>query len=84
MKIQVTQHDILYGERGIGCECPVARAVRRTTKRDAYVNLSSIALVKQNTILYEYFKVPKTVKAFIRKFDGNQAVEPFYFFLKGV
>lgn len=73
MKIQVTEDDIRFGERGECTDCPVARAISRATKREAYVDSYDICSGS-----YDWF-TPEAVRTFIARFDSGQPVEPFTF-----
>lgn len=89
MKIEVTQQDI---DKGI-CRgpylCPVARAVKRATRRqkvgvwaDEEAPLDKafkVEIPKDNF----YFKVPTKVNNFVQNFDSGNIVKPFTFVLRG-
>lgn len=78
MKIRVTREDIERGKRTDSCRCPVARAVRRATrKKFVAVGVEDIDVGSQVTV-----PTPSIVATFIRAFDARRPVQPFAFDLE--
>lgn len=76
MLINVTSEDIRKGLRGNGSYCPIARAIRRQTKRRVNVAGYSYCLVDRKK-----YWLPDDAERFVRAFDDFQHVEPFNFHL---
>lgn len=71
MLIDVTQEDIDKGKPGM-CNCPVARAVKRTTKRR-----SGVMVYPYNIHIGEdVYESPIEIIRFIQAYDYNGFVEP--------
>ena len=74
MKIEVTQKDIEKGKRNSSRFCPVARAVRRATRK-RYIEVTGRTIFIERKELF----VPLKVTRFINRFDDSILVHPFSF-----
>jgi hypothetical protein len=85
-RIVVTKKDIKYGFKESESECPVALALVRGFK----LSVDQNALVKAEGLYVEslgWFKLPPSVRIFMKAFDKDKFVKPFSFTLdleKGV
>ena len=74
MKITITKSDI---RKGVKCNfrfCPVAKALRRITKRrDVWVDLRGAKIKNW------YYDLPEVARCFISDFDLGHPVQPFSF-----
>lgn len=76
--VTVTALDIKRGEPESGCNCPVARAIRRA----ANLSPKSIVVDKDEVYIISHevsFNLPKQARTFIDRFDTDKSVEPFTF-----
>lgn len=73
MIVRVTKLDIKRGSRSQSFNCPVARAIKRSTRRKVSVGLNTIVV---GLNLYE---TPAGVYNFINDFDSFHSVKPFEF-----
>ncbi len=76
MKINVTQNDINQGRIASADCCPVARAIRRQTGREALVGPMYCDISDQENI-----PLPEEVRRFICDFDCGIEGKPFSFYL---
>ena len=77
MKIQVTERDILTGERFKGSQCPIAKAIRRHRVTKINVGESEISFWKNGS---RYgFDTPPVAARFVHDFDRRMNVEPITF-----
>ena len=83
MKIRVSRDDIRKGKVGDGCNCPVARALKRQTpfrrvNVGSEIQLGSTGI---EDILDPAISVdsPRKVGRFIEAFDEGKPVKPFTF-----
>lgn len=84
MTINVTKEHIEKGLRGSAARCPVALAVRETTKNiTIIIGVEIICLVNHSIQHTEVIELPESVIRFIDKFDrGIEGLEPFSFELE--
>lgn len=88
MKVYVTQDDINKGKPTSMCNCPVARAIKRTIKNSMKVEVgeNQICLISKDKNNLIRLKTPKKVGNFIDKFDSWQTaldeIKPFSFDLR--
>lgn len=75
MKIKVLQKDINLGEKGNGCNCPIARALNRKFKKHFRVTPTSISNIHSRYLC----SLPTAAQKFIHKFDNGRKVKPFQF-----
>lgn len=76
-KVTVTLKDIKNGASYIPQYCPVARAIRRATKKQrVLVGGTSYSVGSQ-----KYRDLPKKATTFIRRFDDGLKVNPFSFYI---
>ena len=79
--LEITEEDILMGERGDSSFCPIANAGRRvfnrkvTVARDFRVYSAWWEYIWYSTWKAEY-KLPKEAKEFMYQFDIGNPVEP--------
>lgn len=72
----VTAKDIEQGQIGNSASCPIARAVKRISKR------RSVAVYSENMHIDEcIYRLPKKAQHFVTMFDKFQPVKPFKFSL---
>jgi hypothetical protein len=78
MKIEVKKSHIRRGRQGDCLRCPVALAVEEATKEyvAAFPGYLQFGEEWRNRV---DFRVPKKVRTFIIRFDGEQKVKPFSF-----
>jgi hypothetical protein len=79
MKINVTQEDIDLGKPRCPWDCPIARAVQRQTRDEAYRVLPGLVYKWDDNSQAEM--LPPEACEFIQQFDGNgkASVKPFSF-----
>jgi hypothetical protein len=79
-RIFVTKKDIQYGFKKSECDCPVALALVRGFK----LSVDENALVTPEGLYVEsigWFKLPPSVRIFMKAFDKGTLVKPFSFTL---
>ena len=74
--LTVTAHDIKRGVSANVCKCPVARAARRTLRRQ--VEVCDLLTVNYRRFDAKY-RLPKRALNFINRFDTGKSVKPFTF-----
>lgn len=79
VQVEVTQEDIVNGQRRVPTSCPVALACRRELGN---VRISVTAYYIRVNTGFPVLEIPETVKAFVRDFDGFRPVEPIKFTLE--
>lgn len=84
MKIEVTASDIKNGERESPSRCPIARALKRSTRHYWLVHEDGVRMLceEQNGSGFEAW-LPKKADTFVRRFDEGWKVRPFSFHLRG-
>lgn len=83
--INVTQHDIDYGNRCASMSCPVARAFGRHIRKEYKYSVgpSSATILTNNGVrVLHRCLLPGLVQDFIWKFDDCAHVKPFSFLLE--
>lgn len=85
MKIEVTQKDIDNGVQG-ECElCPIARAVKRETKRKhVRISREHVEIWRNKSNGSNFYELPKKAQTFVRRFDRQESVKPFSFELENL
>ena len=78
LTVNVTKQDIKAGIRRNMRRCPIARAVRRTSRR-RYVVVGG----QHVDIGGQLLRLPALARDFVRSFDDHQRVVPITFTLKG-
>lgn len=75
--IHITRKDINLGQRGSGCDCPIALG----TIRSLGLGSSGFVLVGNTVMLTstEIYDLPWIAQRFIRAFDLDRKVRPFKF-----
>lgn len=75
MKISVSERDIAAGKRGECCQCPLALAILRASKREF------VAVSCASVLLDTCYEVPLPDEAmqFVKDFDMGENVSPFEF-----
>lgn len=85
MKIEVTQKDIDYGIQGESELCPIARAVKRETKRkNVHVDRSTVEIYRNKSNGSNFYTLPPKAQTFVRRFDRQESVKPFSFELENL
>ncbi len=81
IEVEVTNKDIVHGEKGESCYCPIARAIRPRINGDVAVTKSMLYLYvgKKDPL---GIRLPDKARAFTREFDSGKYVSPFSFSLK--
>lgn len=77
--VEVTQADIDEGERGHCAQCPIAKAMERTTGEVWHVTLFG-AFPRDRYV--PTAQIPSKVQEFILAFDRGEPVTPFTFTLE--
>lgn len=78
--VRVTAKDIENGKHNHCFECPVARAMRRATKKPLLVTTTAIEMIVRQYM--KPFRLPDLVAKFIERFDAKKRVRPFTFKIK--
>ena len=81
MLIHVTSEHIRDGEKGSSSACPIALAIMEKCY-DVRVSSDCLQVKKQPEGYFTYMHFPKSVKAFVSKFDCGEEVSPFSFILR--
>lgn len=83
-RIRVTAEDIKKSDMGQPNSCAIARAIKRTTRRqDVYVDDEQIRIGNRASLCVCAFEPPKKAKDFIDKFDeDSKKARPFEFVLR--
>ena len=81
IKVTVTAADIKLGCAGNGGNCPVARAIQRALKMPQ-IHVTTTQVWKNYANGRTIAILPPTVQEWIRKFDVNEKVKPFSFYLE--
>lgn len=84
VKIKVTQDDIRNGLKETASLCPIALAAKRSLAKIGSmdgVGITIIGFTANNGRQYN-LDLPNEVTEFIRRFDGDEPVEPFEFQLE--
>lgn len=79
LTIRVTSGDIWGGWRGSENFCPIARALDRITKE--WWRVTGDVAVKLEGYPFRY-KLPRSARRFISRFDSGLPVKPFNFRIK--
>lgn len=77
-KIRVLKKDIESGRQKDGSQCPIAKAFRRTRKRNCFVDAYAIEMGLR------YFSMPPAARQFMKDFDRGKKVKPFSFQTKEI
>lgn len=78
MKITVTKEDIKKGKPEQGESCPIARAIRRQTRKKVHVGYICLEI---NHCEYTF---PQEAQQFVKDFDAGKPVGPFSFETKKI
>ena len=79
VKICVTQKDINTGKKESMRACPIAKAVRRATKKTGIEVTGGSVWIKNDR-----YNLPTRARRFVSRFDGELPVKPFQFNLCGL
>ena len=82
IKVTVTQKDIDTGIADNCLECPIARALKRTTRKEWAVWKDNVFTSNVKACNYKQYDLPNKAQRFIEKFDERKPVKPFSFILK--
>lgn len=78
--ISVKSHHIKEGRKGSPLNCPIALALKeQEIFSDPVVGKDEIHLVRG--ITFVTYRMPRSAKRFIKKFDASKKVNPFNFVL---
>lgn len=77
--ISVTPEDILKGERGDSCKCPIALALRRACHGDAIEVCEHFMVFHDAGIRWFTSPIPLEALRFIEQFDASETVVPLDF-----
>ena len=81
MKIKVMQEDIDVGVCGDGSHCPIAHALSVAGFTGVHVGYNEVVFLTSINSPSSSSLLPRSVRAFIKRFDANKPVEPFNFIL---
>ena len=79
MNVQVTNKDINEGTRRSCCDCPLAKALKRTLKQNVVVGTADFFYIDEKTGEQKYIILPNSAQEFILNFDKGEIVPPFSF-----
>jgi len=83
MVVTVTKNDIKAGFLHHSFHCPIAKALKRATKRAVSIGVGYATVYRSESDRYKntVYILPDEVVKFIRNFDRGLPVEPFTFTL---
>jgi hypothetical protein len=77
--VEVTEEDIILGKRKRSCECPISKALKRSTGFDWGVGINTALYFGPEFSKNSFIELPKEARDFISKFDQEKPVKPFKF-----
>ena len=79
MIVTVTAADIKHGRRKSQTSCPIALAIKKKSNVTYVKTGCSTSTVRRGWDSEVYYKYPKSVFNFVKKFDRGEKVRPFTF-----